>query len=102
MAQISSPSKTLGSTNAEQLSTTDDTPYAVIYVESRQGNGESHVGGPEVTATTGGHRMTAGGNFFFGPSPNMSYRLTQIYIAGVNGDTFDTICTKSSGAMNQQ
>jgi hypothetical protein len=100
MASTTSPSHALASTNAEQLSTTDDTPYAAIYVESRTGNSaDVHTGGPEVTPTAGGHLMKPEGGFWFGPASNIVYRLTQIYAAGANGDIIDTICIKAGAIL---
>lgn len=101
MSAISSPSHALSSTNAEQLSTTDDTPCTAIYVESRSGNGaDMHIGGPEVTPTTGGHLTKPEGGFWFGPASNTVYRLTQLYSAGASGDVIDTICVRSGAVAS--
>lgn len=97
MADCESPSITIRTSNeAQRLSDTDDRPWASILVRRRSSsNGEAHVGGKEVTTTTGGQPI--GGSdgdagYYFAPASGLQWRLTQIYIAGTASDVFDTIC----------
>lgn len=85
-----SPSHTLASSRAEAFSTTDKTLYAAVVIYNRAANTHSmQVGGPEITATTGGVTLVPGSGFLFQPSGGV--RLSDLYIAGTSGDIADSI-----------
>ena len=92
MAALQSPSHTLASINAEQLSTSN-AAYRAICVTARDGNTTPiQIGGANITATTGGKRLSPGDAFWFGPS-SITFSLADIYVAGLTiGDVIDTIC----------
>ena len=92
MADFKSPSHALVGTDAQPLSTTDTTGYAAICVINRKGNsGSMQCGGADITNDTGGKSLDQGDDFWF-CIPGRAIRLTEIYVAGTNGDDVDTIC----------
>jgi hypothetical protein len=103
MASITSPSHTFGGTNAEQLSTTDDRSYAAVCVIARAGNSAGfQLGGPEVTATTGGQPVGGSGppSFWFA-IPGRPIKLTELYAAGATSDVVDLICVAPNATLAQ-
>lgn len=84
-----SPSHTLASSSAERFST-DKQVYAAVVIYNRATNSHNmQVGGPEITATTGGVTLVPGSGFLFQPAGGA--RLYDTYVAGTSGDVADAI-----------
>jgi hypothetical protein len=93
---LHSPSHQLKTIGAEAITagTQDDaTQFAGILVVNRKGNaGTMHVGGPEVTATTGGKDIDPSDGYLVQHPRGLPVRLTDVFVAGAVGDWVDTIC----------
>lgn len=90
LTAASSPSHTLASSAAERFSSSDQTTYSAVAIFNRSTNTHNmQVGGPEITATTGGVTLTPGTGYLFQSAGGQ--RLYDIYVAGTSGDIADSI-----------